>query len=518
MDILAKANFFHGSGKKDPAFSARDRITRAPKSLGFVILSPSIDLTPAGHQLLTSPRKDEVFLRQLLKFQIPSPYHKPSPEAASFRVKPYLELLRLIRVMGSLKFDELQIFGMQLTDWHDFDKIVAKINQFRTDKALFKGNYRKFKMECLYNEIRHIYSEKITRKDTRTRGCKNKSEDKFISTQAQNMRDYADACFRYLRATKLVNVSHIGKSLSIVPERMEDVDYILETIDRTPAKFDNTQQFVDFLGNPTLPRLLTDNRDRLLTQLRVEFPTEKFDTNATITQLKDLIHALTEQRKANALAQQIVNIKNREQFEDINNTFNQISHKQLYDAPLMLEWNTWRAMTMIDGGEITANFHFDDFGKPLSTAQGNMADIVCDYGDFMLTIEVTMQSGQKQFDAEGESIARHLGQLKAKCGKTCYCLFISPSINKSCIAFCYLLHHLNVEHYGGKSVLVPLPLTIFQKMLEDSYNADYVPNPAQIRAIFEQSKRLAQSAGSEKDWYDGILETASNWLNHKEIL
>lgn len=41
-------------------------------------------------------------------------------------------------------------------------------------------------------------------------------------------------------------------------------------------------------------------------------------------------------------------------------------------------------MTMLDGGEMKANLHFDDFGKPLSTAQGNMADIVCDYGDFLL--------------------------------------------------------------------------------------------------------------------------------------
>ena len=45
----------------------------------------------------------------------------------------------------------------------------------------------------------------------------------------------------------------------------------------------------------------------------------------------------------------------------------------------MFEWNTWRAMTMLDGGNIKANLKFDDFGNPMSTAQGNMADIVCNY-------------------------------------------------------------------------------------------------------------------------------------------
>jgi hypothetical protein len=41
------------------------------------------------------------------------------------------------------------------------------------------------------------------------------------------MRDYADACVRYLRATGLVNISHLGKSISIVPEKIQEVDYFL---------------------------------------------------------------------------------------------------------------------------------------------------------------------------------------------------------------------------------------------------------------------------------------------------
>ena len=47
------------------------------------------------------------------------------------------------------------------------------------------------------------------------------------------MRDYADACFRYLRATGMVNVSHIGKSLSIVPEKIIEIDYFLENTEES---------------------------------------------------------------------------------------------------------------------------------------------------------------------------------------------------------------------------------------------------------------------------------------------
>src|SRR5690606_17586263 len=62
----------------DPALAARDRITRAPKALGFVDLEPEIRLTQAGELLLSGKRLDEVFTRQLLKFQLPSPYHTQS--------------------------------------------------------------------------------------------------------------------------------------------------------------------------------------------------------------------------------------------------------------------------------------------------------------------------------------------------------------------------------------------------------------------------------------------------------
>ena len=55
---------------------------------------------------------------------------------------------------------------------------------------------------------------------------------------------------------------------------------------------------------------------------------------------------------------------------------------------------------MLDGGNIVENFKFDDNGDPFSTASGNMADIVCDYGKFALAVEVTMQSGQKQYEME----------------------------------------------------------------------------------------------------------------------
>lgn len=178
----------------------------------------------------------------------------------------------------------------------------------------------------------------------------------------------------------------------------------------------------------------------------------------------------------------------------------------------MLEWNTWRAMTMIDGGNIKANLKFDDFGQPMSTAQGNMADIVCDYGDFGLTVEVTMQAGQRQYETESEPVTRHLAKVKRETNKPAYCLFIAPKINEACIAHFYALHKVNISYYGGFSTIIPLPLSVFIKMVGDSHNAEYIPEPIHLQRFFERSSEIANSTESEVEWYNGITQEALNWL------
>lgn len=512
MKILREEQFFNGQGANNPDFSARDRINRAPKSLGFVTLSPSISLTPAGEALLRSKRKEEVFLRQMLKFQVPSPFHNLSDKAANFCVKPYLEMLRLVRTMGTLRFDELQIFGMQLTDWHDFDKIVKKIESFRLAKMENTGNYRKFKVSFLYKELQDIYKERIQHGKTKTRESKDNSIANFLKTQSNNMRDYADACFRYLRATGLVQISYVGKSLSIIPDRIADVDYILSTVDRNPCFVDNEDLYKAYLGDATMPRLLTDSRERLIECLTMEFPAYKISQEATIQELKDAFADLSEMRKDEKLQQQMKEIKNHKLYDEIQNTYRQIAKNELYDAPLMLEWNTWRAMVMLDGGNIKANLKFDDFGNPLSTAAGNMADIVCDYEDYLVCVEVTMASGQRQYDMEGEPISRHLGKIKKTSGKPCYCLFLAPTINDACVAHFYALHQMNISYYGGKSVIVPLPINVFQKMLEDSYKSAYIPKPSHVRNFFEKSLEIVKTSDNEMEWFEKMQQYAKSWL------
>lgn len=512
MELLRNENFFNGSGNNAPAFSARDRINRAPKALGFILLEPTIKLTESGKALISAKRKEEVFLRQLLKFQIPSPYHTPSEKAADFYVKPYLEILRLIYTLGTLKFDELMIFGLQLTDYRKFNNIVKKIEKFRIDREKTSKKYREFKYYAQMNELQEIYSSELAKGETSTRESNIATAKKFLQTKASNMHDYADACIRYLRATGLVSISHIGRSLSILPEKKKDVEFILNNISREPVFIDDKAKYLDYLGNSELPKLLTDNKDSLLQKIKEENPTEQIQESVTIHELKEKLDDLIITKREKLIQSQIAEIKDYKKYDDIQSTFTQIEENDIYDPSLILEWNVWRGMTMLDGGNIKANLKFDDFGNPMSTAQGNMADIVCDYETFGLTVEVTMAIGQKQYEMEGESVSRHLAKFKKETGKEAYCLFVAPTINEACIAHFYGLHNLNISYYGGKSVIVPLPLNVFKKMLEDSFKASYTPNPQQVKSFFEYSKSIASESHSEQEWYNKIVEKALNWL------
>ncbi len=132
-----------------------------------------------------------------------------------------------------------------------------------------------------------------------------------------------------------------------------------------------------------------------------------------------------------------------------------------------------------------------------------------------------MMSGNKQYDAEGEPVARHLGDIKTTTGKDAYCLFVAPTINESTISHFFVLHHTNIKHYGGKSVVIPLTLDRFVGMLVQSKNSGSIPSPDKLQAFCEFSKSAADRASNEKEWYEAISKRADNWLSsatHEQIV
>ena len=511
--LLVENDFFEGAESKTPALSARDRINRIPKALGLITL-PIIGLSEAGKDLLESKNnREEILLRQLMKFQLPSPYHPLGKTATDYNVRPYLEILRLIYELDGLAFDELHIFGMQLVNFERFDEIVDKIKKFRFEKERYKGKYKEFRQKVFYEEARIIYKDEIAAGEIRTRESNTTTVNDFLDKKIRNLRDYSDAVVRHLRTTGIVNATAIGKTLTIASDRIKDAEYILSSVDRNPVFMNDVTAYQNYLFNTSIPKLLTDDKDKIIDKLKADFDIIP-SPSLSLNQLKDILKKKIEERKEGRIADKVKELKSYALYQEIEHTFDTL--KDSYEPSLFFEWNTWRAMTMLNGGEIKANLKFDDEGQPMNTALGNMADIVCNYGDFDVMVEVTMAKGQLQFKMEGEPVPRHIGKHKEKVNKPTYCFFIAPTINPATVAHFYTLYASNVEMYGGKCCIIPLTLDTFRKMLKSAAEASVKPLPAKIKELFDASKQYAHECfindGTETDWYNRITETASNWL------
>jgi hypothetical protein len=49
-------------------------------------------------------------------------------------------------------------------------------------------------------------------------------------------------------------------------------------------------------------------------------------------------------------------------------------------------------------------------------------------------------------------------------------------------------------------------------MVEDSYKASYIPEPSQVKRLFELSNTIASVSQNEKEWYVKVKDAALNWL------
>ena len=123
-----------------------------------------------------------------------------------------------------------------------------------------------------------------------------------------------------------------------------------------------------------------------------------------------------------------------------------------------------------------------------------------------------MQQGQRQYESEGDPVARHFGQMKKRTGKDAYCLFIAPTINKASLAHFFALNKIGISYYGGKTKIIPLELDQFMRLVENSYNYHAQPTPDNIRQFLDEVMRQEELAVDENDWNEKIQNCVAEWL------
>jgi hypothetical protein len=245
---------------------------------------------------------------------------------------------------------------------------------------------------------------------------------------ASTFNDYADTNLRYLKATGLVQSK--GRGLSLVPEKHVFVEKLIQD---TGIPDSDRSYFVTLCNGATLP---TDNKDSalavlddLLQQLNkrgipFDMAGKPTNTPADIAIIRHQIEGILSERNEEEYAtRQAVEweeiaaymelIISRRGKKTLSNG-EEIEVPQA-EAPAYFEWVLWRAFLAINS---LANkpyearrFKIDKDFLPVGTAPGNGPDLIFEFDDFVIVVEVTLTDNSRQEAAEGEPVRRHVAEL-----------------------------------------------------------------------------------------------------------
>ena len=396
-------------------------------------IGPIDMITPNGWRLIradTVPAMQECFLRALAAHYIPSALERKFDFAVFSPLRHTLAImLELEKQTGEsrLNFVEMAIVVQLTSSDEPLADIVAQVLALRA-RRLASPNKRKFdRQEREAAAVLHGYA-------------------------AGTFNDYADTNLRYLKATGLVQSK--GRGLSLVPEKHVFVEKLIQD---TGIPDSDRSYFITLCNGAKLP---TDNKDSalavlddLLQQLEkrgIPFDAtgKQTDTPADIAIIRHQIEGiLSEKNEEEYATRQAVEweeiaaymelIITRKGKKTLSNG-EEIEVPQA-EAPAYFEWVLWRAFLAINS---LANkpyearrFKIDQDFLPVGTAPGNGPDLIFEFHDFVIVVEVTLTDNSRQEAAEGEPVRRHVADLVShyaiQSGKPVYGLFIANRIDSN---------------------------------------------------------------------------------------
>ncbi|UGV32147.1 AlwI family type II restriction endonuclease [Halopseudomonas aestusnigri] len=474
-------------------------------------------ITPNGWRLIradTVPAMQECFLRALAAHYIPSVLEKNFDFSVFSPLRHTLSvMLELERLTGESRLNFIEMgLVVQLTNGDDdLAEIVDRVLDLRARRAA-SANKRKFDRQARDEAAQlHGYAP-------------------------GTFNDYADTNLRYLKATGLVQSK--GRGLSLVPEKHL---FIERLIAETGVPESDRDYFVALCNGAALP---TDNQDSalavlddLLQQLKnrgIPFNVggKPTDTPADIEIIRHQIEALLAEANEEAYAVQQAAV-----WEEIAAYMELIitrgNRKTLSngdeievpkaEAPAYFEWVLWRAFLAINS---LANkpyearrFKIDQDFLPVGTAPGNGPDLIFEFEDFVLVVEVTLTTNSRQEAAEGEPVRRHVADLVAshqeQSGKSVYGLFIANKIDSNTAeTFRIGVWYTNADEKMRLDI-IPITLAQFKKVFEALFASGQV-DVGLIRDLLEQcgSLRKTHEAPAWKQEIAGVVERTVGQLSN----
>lgn len=503
---------FHKKNYEDPPMRGRNSFKPLEK-FGFALIHKGrIAITDSGKALLEEQSDyGEIFLRALLKWQLPNPLERSFPASRGYNIKPFVGALRLIdevnricrkrgmksRGLSRLEFD---IFALTLIDWKKIGETAEEIVNFRQ-----AGKAKRDEAERLRSGF-----------------------------ESKHLRDYGDNALRYFRMTKYIRLRGWGTHVDLEPMRRNELRSLFKSDDAKPRQFtgrgelplDDTKgmsyaRFLADANRPTLPgeskAELTSTVKFLSKELQKEGEGIPARATGTVTGLKKQRDDLRARLQSGLRRRDRNRMQKPEQAETcINDLRSLLAKKQ--SGPLPPSLNLERLVTlgldlMNDAENICPNYPLGDDGEPTSTAPAGKPDIECFYKNFAAICEVTMLRNRQQWMQEAQPVMRHLREFgETVTGKPCYCLFVAPSLHQD---------SLNIFHYSVKAGyegehqrIVPLALKEFCDILDFFRKRAKSGDPVKSRAIKSLFDSVSNSLGKMKTsdaWRRQLPQVIEEW-------
>lgn len=423
------------------------------------------ELTDQGRRLINAKTVSDIqdtLLRAMLAVQIPSDdcpgeIFKPFP----FTIKVMDYLFKFGESKG-LNRTELLIVG-SVSNFNKVQETAEQIISFRRERDKRKGKREKTKFDRAYLEP---YVNKF--------GVK---YDTFAT--------YADPNFKYMLATGLF--SRQERRLKFNDNKIVTIKKIIEN---EPNIYnDEVDYYYHLWKGYELP---DDNKETILEEinrLAVKLNHKVSDDKRSLSpaDLKQLMHTMQAEDSNN---QEEIFARNQNTDENIVEIIDylrvingEVKNGEEYenardDMPTYLEWSTWRAFLAIDGlknrPDEARGFNVDQDFYPVNTAPGGRPDIVLEFQNYVLVVEVTLTSSSRQEAAEAEPVRRHVVQIQEKYqDKPVYGLFIAKTLdNNTAEMFRTGLWYQRDQPYFVNIVPITISqfITIMEEFLKDRFS------------------------------------------------
>lgn len=410
-----------------PTVAGRSVVSDAVDTVGVEGVDPQnqFQVTPNGQRLISS---DNVFVQQEAMLRALLAYELPSDIESDYAFEAFKPFVFILEVLNGLKVRDLKGLSKYefviVTKYHSHDRVDDAINHlisYREERSGFNGSKKDFDKSYLDR----LYP------------------DATDTAKGTYSKDYPDLIVRYSRFTGLFIMQ--GRRLALNPEKEELITDIL-AIEPNVISTNSMSEYIARLWNGA--ELPTDNSDVRLREVRrylVKLGREQEITSLTTLsedEIGVLRHELEEEyqkvreieyadRQANEVDDIIFyleEIRKRHPSADAN----------IYDRPAFLEWTLWRAFlainSLVNKPYESRRFRVDHEFYPLGCAPGGGPDLIFEFEDYILVVEVTLTQSSRQEAAEGESVRRHVAQVDYKnnpSNKPVYGLFIAEKIDNN---------------------------------------------------------------------------------------